>query len=204
MMAKVPFDLLVNLTNNTATDIDGIESGEIFGNGFLETHKLGHDQLSMGNLTLMNVKAGVISDANSGGLYRPFGLSDGLLGLREMLKYGMVLDLSNHLILAHPGGQMKGISGGIRSPQEALLGNTEEADQVAHLQGPFSQTARKSLVPGSLPTGMLVETLSSKFVEKGLQTVRSGELCRGWCRQVAQNTASVLPHRMPGDEYSVR
>jgi hypothetical protein len=69
----------------------------------------------MGNLTLMNVKAGAISDSNSGGLYREFGLSDGLLGLREMLKYGMVLDLSNNLILAHPGGPMKGISDGVRS-----------------------------------------------------------------------------------------
>jgi predicted aspartyl protease len=87
----------------------------VFGKGKEKVSLVTVHQLSMGNLTLMNVKAGVISDANSGGLYRPFGLSDGLLGLREMLKYGMVLDLSNHLILAHPGGQMKGISGGIRS-----------------------------------------------------------------------------------------
>lgn len=72
-------------------------------------------QLTMGNLTLMNVKSAVLSDWYSGGLYRPYGLSDGLFGLREMLRYGVVLDLASHLILAHPGGQLKGISDGIRS-----------------------------------------------------------------------------------------
>lgn len=87
----------------------------VFGKGEEKVSIVTIEKLAMGNLTLMNVKAGVISDYNSGGLYRPFGLSDGLLGLREMLKYGMVLDLSNSLILAHPGGQMKGISAGIRS-----------------------------------------------------------------------------------------
>lgn len=71
-------------------------------------------QLRMGNLAFVNVKAGVVSDFVGNGL-RPYGLTDGLLGLREMLKYGMVLDLSNHLLLAHPGGQMKGIADGIRS-----------------------------------------------------------------------------------------
>jgi hypothetical protein len=63
----------------------------------------------------MNVKVAVLSDWFSGGLYRPYGASDGLFGLREMLRYGVVLDLRNHLILAHPGGPMKGISDGIRS-----------------------------------------------------------------------------------------
>jgi hypothetical protein len=38
-----------------------------------------------------------------------------LFGLREMLKYGAVLDISNHLLMVHPGGQMKSISGGIRA-----------------------------------------------------------------------------------------
>lgn len=72
-------------------------------------------QLKMGNLMLMNVKVAVLSDWFSGGFYRPYGASDGLFGLREMLRYGVVLDLRNHLVLAHPGGAMKGISDGIRS-----------------------------------------------------------------------------------------
>ena len=72
-------------------------------------------QLTMGNLALMNVKVAVLSDFVGNGLYRPYGLTDGLLGLREMLKYGTVLDLNNHLLLAHPGGQVKGIADGIHS-----------------------------------------------------------------------------------------
>ena len=71
-------------------------------------------QLAMGNCTLMNVKAGVLSDSQAG-LYRTYGSTDGLFGLREMLKYGAVLDLSNHLLLVHPGGGQKGVSPGIRS-----------------------------------------------------------------------------------------
>ncbi|MEO7167728.1 MAG: aspartyl protease family protein [Spartobacteria bacterium] len=72
-------------------------------------------QLAMGNCTLLNVKAAVLSDFGSGGLYRAYGASDGLFGLREMVKYGAVLDVANHLLLVHPGGPQKGISGGIAS-----------------------------------------------------------------------------------------
>ena len=63
-----------------------------FGKG---TEKLGLTtvhQLAMGNCTLMNVKAVVVSDPDSGGVYRMYGLSDGLFGLREMITYGAVLD----------------------------------------------------------------------------------------------------------------
>lgn len=72
-------------------------------------------RLAMGNCTLMNVKAAVLSDPASGGLYRTYGTSDGLFGLREMVHYGAVLDLANNLLLVHPGGSAKGISPGIRS-----------------------------------------------------------------------------------------
>ncbi len=72
-------------------------------------------QLAMGNCTLMNVKAAVLSDSQGGSLYRTYGSSDGLFGLREMLKYGAVLDISNHLLLVHPGGAQKGISAGIKA-----------------------------------------------------------------------------------------
>jgi predicted aspartyl protease len=72
-------------------------------------------QLAMGNCTLMNVEAAVASDPRSGGLYRTYGATDGLFGLSEMLKYGAVLDLSNHLLLVNPRGQTKSISSGVRS-----------------------------------------------------------------------------------------
>ena len=85
-----------------------------FGKGSEKLGLTSVHQLAMGNCTLMNVKAVVVSDPDSGGLYGMYGLSDGLFGLREMLKYGAVLDISNHLLMVHPGGQMKGISSGIR------------------------------------------------------------------------------------------
>ncbi|MGB8340465.1 MAG: pepsin/retropepsin-like aspartic protease family protein [Chthoniobacterales bacterium] len=85
-----------------------------FGKGKEKISVVTIHQLTMGNLTLMNVKAAVVSDFVGNGL-RPYGLTDGLFGLREMLKYGVVLDLNNHLLLAHPGGQMKGIVDGIHS-----------------------------------------------------------------------------------------
>ncbi len=72
-------------------------------------------RLAMGNCTLLNVKAAVLSDFASGALYREYGVSDGLFGLREMVKYGAVLDLANRLLLVHPGGPQKGISSGIGS-----------------------------------------------------------------------------------------
>ncbi len=86
-----------------------------FGKGKEKISVVTIHQLTMGNLALVNVKAVVLSDFVGNGLYRPYGLTDGLFGLREMLKYGVVLDLNNHLLLAHPGGQMKGIADGIRS-----------------------------------------------------------------------------------------
>ena len=86
-----------------------------FGKGNEKISVVTIHQLTMGNLALMNVKVAVLSDFVGNGLYRPYGLTDGLLGLREMLKYGTVLDLNNHLLLAHPGGQMKGIADGIHS-----------------------------------------------------------------------------------------
>ena len=71
--------------------------------------------LTMGNCTLMNVKAAVLSDPASGGLYREYGLSDGLFGLREMLGFGAVLDVAHRLLFIHPGGSQKSISAGIKS-----------------------------------------------------------------------------------------
>lgn len=96
----------------TATDIP---VHGVFGKGEEKVGIVTIQQLAMGNLNLMNVRAAVLSDWNSGGLYRPYGLSDGLFGLQEMVKYGVVLDLDNRLLLAHPGGQVKEISSGIRS-----------------------------------------------------------------------------------------
>ena len=98
----------------TATETENRVHG-VFGKGQEKVGKTTIRQLAMGNCTLMNVKAAVLSDPESGGLYRAYGLSDGLFGLREMVNFGAVLDLSNHLLLVHPGGRQKAVSAGIRS-----------------------------------------------------------------------------------------
>ncbi len=86
-----------------------------FGEGKEKIGRTTIRQLAMGNCTLMNVKAAVISEPGGSGLYRTYGATDGLFGLGEMMKYGAVLDISNHLLLVNPRGQTKGISAGIRS-----------------------------------------------------------------------------------------
>lgn len=87
----------------------------VFGKGEEKVGLTTIQKLAMGNLTLMNVRAAVMSEPNSGGFYRMYGSSDGLFGLREMLKYGAVLDISNHLLLVHAGGKVSGLSEGIRN-----------------------------------------------------------------------------------------
>ncbi|MEO5717841.1 MAG: aspartyl protease family protein, partial [Chthoniobacterales bacterium] len=86
-----------------------------FGKGTEKVGRTSIAQLAMGNCTLLNVKAAVISEPGGSGLYRQYGATDGLFGLREMLNYGAVLDISNHLLLVNPRGQTKSISGGVRS-----------------------------------------------------------------------------------------
>ena len=136
-----------------------------FGTGKEKLSLVTIHQLTMGNLTLMNVRAAVASDWMSGGLYRPFGLSDGLLGLNEMFKYGMILDVNNHLILAHPGGPVSGISDGIRSVL-SKEGYTPVPLSIVedHLQVP-------AVVNGSpcnlvLDTGAFFSVIDRKFARK--------------------------------------
>ncbi|CAN5617456.1 hypothetical protein BH18VER2_BH18VER2_00630 [soil metagenome] len=93
----------------------GVAVHGAFGKGKEKIGRTTIQQLAMGNCTLMNVQAAVISDPAGGGLYRMYGSTDGLFGLGEMLKYGAVLDISNRLLLVNPRGQTKSISAGIRS-----------------------------------------------------------------------------------------
>jgi len=93
----------------------GIAVHGVFGKGSENVGITTIAKLAMGNCTLLNVKAAVMSEPHGGGLYRAYGTSDGLFGLREMIRYGAVLDLANHLLLVHPGGPAKDVSAGIRS-----------------------------------------------------------------------------------------
>jgi predicted aspartyl protease len=93
----------------------GVAVHGVFGKGSENFGITSIPTLTMGNCTLLNVKAAVVSAPGGGGIYQNYGASDGLFGLREMVRYGAVLDLANHLLLVHPGGPAKEVSPGIRS-----------------------------------------------------------------------------------------
>jgi predicted aspartyl protease len=110
---------IVYTTSLSKFGLTGKDSGVtvhgVFGKGSENVGITTIPKLQMGNCTLLNVKAAVISAPGGGGLYTPYGSSSGLLGLREMIRYGAVLDLANHLLLVHPGGPAREVSPGIRS-----------------------------------------------------------------------------------------
>jgi predicted aspartyl protease len=170
-----------------------------FGKG---TEKLGLttvQQLAMGNCTLMNVKAIVVSDPDSGGLYRMYGLSDGLFGLREMLKYGAVLDISNHLLLVHPGGQMKSISSGIR----AIL--TKQGYTPVDLTVTGGHLHVSAVVNG-VPCRLLVDTgasltvLDLQFARKAhIGGYETGQYARGIGTNARPIRVSRFPELKVGD-----
>jgi predicted aspartyl protease len=67
--------------------------------------------LTMGNCTLLNMPVAVASDNEGRRTFR----SDGLFGLREMVRYGAVLDLGNRLLFVRPNGPSKEIGAAVRS-----------------------------------------------------------------------------------------
>jgi predicted aspartyl protease len=156
-------------------------------------------QLAMGNCALMNVKAAVVSDSDSGGLYREYGLSDGLFGLREMLKYGAVLDLANHLLLVHPGGSQKGVSGGIRS----LL--TKEGYTPIELTLVDGHLRVSASVNGSacqliVDTGAYLTTLDQQFARKArIGGYETGQYARGVGAKARPIRISQFPEFKVGD-----
>lgn len=71
--------------------------------------------LTMGNCTLLNMMVAVASDNEGRGIFRRYGSSDGLLGLREMVRFGAVLDLGNRLLYFRPKGPSQDIGSGTKS-----------------------------------------------------------------------------------------
>ena len=170
-----------------------------FGKGSEKLGLTSVHQLAMGNCTLMNVKAVVVSDPGGGGIYRMYGLSDGLFGLREMLKYGAVLDISNHLLMVHPGGQMKGISGGIR----AIL--TKQGYTPVDLTitgGHLHVSAVVNGVPCRLvvDTGASLTVLDRQFARKArLGGYDTGHYARGIGTKARPIRVSQFPELKVGD-----
>ena len=171
----------------------------VFGKG---TEKVGIAtiaKLAMGNCTLMNVKTAVISDPGSGGLYRTYGTSDGLFGLREMVRYGAVLDLANHLLLVHPGGPAQGISSGIRS----LL--TKQGYTPIDLTIAQGHLRAKAMVNGTpcqliVDTGAFLTTLDDQFARKArIGGYNSGQYAQGFGTKARPIKVSQFPEFKLGD-----
>ena len=69
--------------------------------------------LSAGNFTLINVPVAVASGSADSAFTRAH--SNGLLGLRELVRFGAVLDLRNHLVYLRPSPPGNSVGSGIKS-----------------------------------------------------------------------------------------
>ena len=69
--------------------------------------------LTAGNCTLTNVPVAVASGSADSAFSRAH--SNGLLGLRELIKFGAVLDLRNHLVYLRPSRPGNSVGSGIKS-----------------------------------------------------------------------------------------
>jgi predicted aspartyl protease len=69
--------------------------------------------LSAGNCTLTNVPVAVASGSADSAFTRAH--SNGLLGLRELIRFGGVLDLRNHLVYLRPSPPGNSVGSGIKS-----------------------------------------------------------------------------------------
>jgi predicted aspartyl protease len=171
----------------------------VFGKGTEKVGLTSVQKLAMGNCTLLNVRAAVVSDPESGGLYRMYGVTDGLFGLREMLKYGAVLDISNHLLLVHPGGKLKGISEGIRSlltkqgytPVELTV-----VDGHLHVPAVVNGTPCRLVVD----TGAFLTVLDEQFTRKArLGGYDTGQYAQGFGTKGRPIRVSQFPEFKVGD-----
>ena len=96
----------LNLTESKTDTQEGGAFGkgkQVFGTTKIET-------MTAGNCTLSNVPV-VVADTSMS----PIGRANGLLGLRELVRYGAVLDLSHRLIYLRPTRPGSEVSASIRS-----------------------------------------------------------------------------------------
>lgn len=104
----------LNKLGLTVTETEHAVHGA-FGKGREKFGRTTIQSLTMGNCVLLNMPVVVASDKEGRGVFRRYGSSDGLLGLREMVSYGAVLDLGNRLLFVRPNGPSKEIGAGVRS-----------------------------------------------------------------------------------------
>ena len=116
-----------------------------------------------------------------------------------MLKYGAVLDLANHLLLVHPGGQLKGISSGIRS---LLTKQGYTPIELAVIDGHLRVAA---MVNGTachliVDTGAFFTTLDQEFARKArIGSYASGAYAQGFGTKARPIRTSQFPEFKVGD-----
>lgn len=141
-------------------------SGELLGLTTIKT-------LSIGNCTLSNVPVAV-DPGNMRTVFSPTN-SNGLLGLRELVKFGAVLDLPHRLIYLRPSRPGKEVGDGIRS----IL------SQQGYTPVPLSVNDFHLRIPGAVnaapcsfvvDTGAYVTTLDTNFVSRAKVQVQPTRL----------------------------
>lgn len=195
---SVIYKASLNKFGLTPKDTDIVVHG-VFGKGSEKVGFVTIQKLAMGNCTLMNVKAAAISDPESGGLYRAYGASDGLFGLREMVRYGAVLDLANRLLLVHPGGPAKGISPGIRS---LLASQGYTPIDLAIVEDHLRVGAMVNGTPCHLivDTGAFLTTLDQQFARKArIGGYNSGQYAHGFGVKARPIQVAQFPEFKVGD-----
>ena len=99
----------LNLTESkTSKRVSGAfgRGGDVYGLTTIKT-------LTAGNCTLTNMPVAIASGSADSSFSRAH--SNGLLGLRELIKFGAVLDLRNHLVYLRPPRPGNSVGSGIKS-----------------------------------------------------------------------------------------
>jgi predicted aspartyl protease len=196
--SSVIFKASMNKLGLTQTSTEFPVHG-VFGKGREKVGITTIHSLAMGNCMLMDVKAAVVSDPGGGGLYRAYGLSDGLLGLRELLHFGGVLDLGNHLLFVHPGGPAKGIAGGIRS---ILIGQGYTPVELSVINSHLHAAANVNGTTCNLivDTGAFLTTLDKEFARKAhIGGYTTGTYARGFGTKARPVRVSQFPEFKVGN-----
>ncbi len=200
--SAVVFQAVMKKFKLTREETD-VEVRGAFGKGKERIGRTKIHQLAMGNCTLMNVQAVVISDPGGGGLYRAYGTTDGLFGLGEMLKYGAILDISNHLLLVNPRGQTRSISAGIRS---LLTKQGYTPVELSFLRGHLHVSAVINGTPCRLvvDTGAFLTVLDEKFARQArLGGYNTSAYAQGFGTKARRIQVSQFPELKVGD-FTIR
>jgi predicted aspartyl protease len=129
--------------------------------------------LTAGNCTLTNVPVAVASGSADSAFSRAH--SNGLLGLRELIRFGAVLDLRNHLVYLRPSRPGNSVDSGIKSILSAQ----------GYTAVPLLLKGNHVLVAGGLngmqchfiiDTGGYVTTLDADFVARSKLKVAATRL----------------------------